>query len=152
MTEFYLEYGYLGLFIASFLAATIVPIGSEVVFSALIIAGFDVHLCIIVGSTGNWLGGMVNYWVGMLGKDEWVEKYLKIKKEKIEKAKVWVARKGAGVAFFAFLPVIGDFIALVLGYLRANIYIVAITMLMGKTLRYVLLAYGVSLTIKWLSM
>ncbi len=149
--EIFLEYGYIGLFVAAFLAATVLPIGSEVVFSALVIAGFDINMCVIVGGIGNWLGGMTNYYIGMLGKVEWAEKYLKIKRNDIEKAQNWVKVKGAGVAFFAFLPIIGDLIALVLGFLRANVYVVAITMLVGKVLRYILLAYGVSLGIEWFS-
>ncbi|MFA6703134.1 MAG: DedA family protein, partial [Dysgonamonadaceae bacterium] len=85
MIEGLIEYGYWGLLIASFLAATVLPLGSEVVFSALIVAGLDVWTCIIFATIGNALGGLTCYFIGSLGKTEWVEKYLKIKREKIEK-------------------------------------------------------------------
>lgn len=144
MLDGFVEYGYLGLFVASFLAATILPFGSEFVFVALIAAGLDPWLCVIIASVGNWMGGMTNYYLGKLGKIEWIEKYLKVKKEKIEKMQHWLDGKGAGMAFFSFLPVVGDIIAIALGYMRANVYIVNVTMFSGKLLRYVLIMYGVN--------
>lgn len=139
------EYGYIGLFLASFLAATILPLGSEVVFAALIAMGMDVWICVAVASVGNWMGGMTNYYLGRLGKIEWIEKYLKVKKEKIDKIQSWLEGKGAGMAFFSFLPIVGDIIAIALGYMRANVYIVNITMFIGKFLRYVVIIYGMNL-------
>jgi len=147
MLENFAEYGYIGLFIASFLAATILPLGSEVVFVALIAAGMNAWGCVAVASVGNWLGGMTNYYLGMLGKTEWIEKYLKIKPEKIKKVQRWLDGKGASMAFFSFLPVVGDIIAVALGYMRANVYIVNISMFLGKFARYVAIMYGVDLFI-----
>jgi membrane protein YqaA with SNARE-associated domain len=144
MLDWLVEYGYVGLFIASFLAATILPFGSEFVFVTLIAFGLDPWTCVIVASVGNWLGGMTNYYLGKLGKTEWIEKYLKVKKEKIDKIQQWLDGKGAAMAFFSFLPAVGDIIAIALGYMRANIYIVNISMFSGKFLRYVLIMYGVN--------
>jgi membrane protein YqaA with SNARE-associated domain len=144
MLDGFTEYGYIGLFLASFLAATILPLGSEVVFAALLTAGLNGWACVTVASAGNWLGGMTNYYLGRLGKIEWIEKYLKVKREKISKMQHWLEGKGASMAFFSFLPVIGDIIALALGYVRANVYIVNIAMFSGKFIRYVLIMYGVS--------
>jgi len=143
MLEGFTEYGYIGLFLASFLAATILPFGSEVVFVALLAAGLDAWTCTVVASVGNWLGGMTNYYLGRLGKIEWIEKYLKVSKEKIYKVHMWLNGKGAAMAFFSFLPVVGDVIAIALGYMRANVYIVNVSMFAGKFGRYVLLMYGV---------
>lgn len=144
MLDGFAEYGYIGLFVASFLAATILPLGSEVVFAALLAAGLNGWACVAVASVGNWLGGMTNYYLGRLGKIEWIEKYLKVKKEKIDKMQRWLEGKGASMAFFSFLPVVGDIIALALGYMRANVYVVNIAMFSGKLLRYILIMYGVS--------
>lgn len=144
MLDGFAEYGYIGLFLASFLAATVLPLGSEVVFAALIAAGMDAWGCVAVASVGNWLGGMTNYYLGKLGKIEWIEKYLKVKEEKILQIQRWLDGKGASMAFFSFLPVVGDVIGIALGYMRANVYIVSITMFIGKFLRYVLIVYGVN--------
>lgn len=144
MLDWLVEYGYVGLFLASFLAATILPFGSEFVFVTLIALGLDPWTCVAVASVGNWLGGMTNYYLGRLGKIEWIEKYLKIKKQRIDKIQQWLEGKGAAMAFFSFLPAVGDIIAIALGYMRANIYVVNISMFAGKFLRYVLIMYGVN--------
>jgi Predicted membrane protein len=134
--EFFIEYGYWGVFIASFLAATILPFSSEVVLTGVLLAGSSYWPCMIAASIGNFLGGMTCYWLGLMGKIEWIEKYLKLNKTKIEKVQSWVKTKGSWTAFFVFLPGVGDFIAVALGLLRANVWIVAISMFLGKALRY----------------
>ncbi len=144
MLDGFVEYGYIGLFIASFLAATILPFGSEFVFVTLIAVGLDPWTCTIVASAGNWLGGMTNYYLGRLGKIEWIEKYLKIPKEKTDKIQHFLEGKGAFMAFFSFLPVVGDVIAVALGYMRANVYWVNISMFLGKFARYAAIMYGMS--------
>ncbi len=143
MLDGFVEYGYIGLFIASFLAATILPFGSEFVFAGLLAMGLNAWGCVIVASVGNWLGGMTNYFLGRLGKVEWIEKYLKVDRGKIDKMQKWLEGKGAIMAFFSFMPIVGDIIALALGFMRANVYIVNIAMFAGKLLRYVLIMYGV---------
>ncbi len=143
MLEGLIEYGYWGLFLASFLAATILPFSSEVVLGGILAMGGNPWLCVAIATVGNTLGGMTNYFLGRLGKIEWIEKYLKIKKEKVDKMQHWLEGKGAAMSFFSFLPVIGDIIPVALGYMRSNIYIVLFFMTLGKLLRYILIMYGV---------
>ena len=127
MLDFLVHYGYFGLFLACFLAATILPFGSEAVFAALIVAGLGVIPCIIVGSLGSSFGGMTNYYLGRLGKMEWIEKYLRVKKEKVDQATGWVDRNGgAYIAFFSFLPFVGDVIPIALGFMKANVWKVGV--------------------------
>ena len=66
--EFLIEYGYIGVFIASFLAATILPFSSEVVLTGVLLAGAAYAPCMLSATLGNFLGGMSCYWLGMLGK------------------------------------------------------------------------------------
>jgi membrane protein YqaA with SNARE-associated domain len=139
--ENFIELGYLGLFIASFLAATVVPFSSEVVFSALIFGGLDPWSCVFIASAGNWLGGMSCYYLGKLGKLDWIEKYLRIKKEKMDQWLTKFHKYGDWFAFFSFLPGIGDVIAVASGFFRCNIWIVALAMLTGKFVRYVVWMY-----------
>ena len=77
--ESFVEWGYLGLFIASFLGATIIPLSSEFVFSFLIINGYDFGISFLVATTGNWLGGLSSYYLGRLGNWSLIEKYFRIK-------------------------------------------------------------------------
>jgi len=135
---YWVELGLFGLFIASFLAATVVPFSSEVVFSALIAAGFGQWECVAVATVGNWLGGMTCYYLGRKGKIEWIEKYLRVKRENLDKFMFKIHRYGDWFAFFSFLPGIGDIIAVASGYFRCRWWIVAISMLLGKFIRYVI--------------
>ena len=139
--EAFVEWGYLGLFIASFLGATIIPFSSEMVFSLLIIKGYDFNLSLLVATTGNWLGGLSSYFLGRLGKWSTLEKYFRLKKEKIVKFKTNIDKWGSLLAFFCWLPIVGDPIAVGLGFFRTNYVLVAIWMFIGKLIRYIVWAF-----------
>jgi membrane protein YqaA with SNARE-associated domain len=81
--------------------------------------------------------------MGHLGNMEWIEKYFHVKKEKMDRAEKFVHGRGAWMAFFAFIPILGSAISIVLGMMRANIWIVILAMTIGKVLRYALLVWGV---------
>jgi membrane protein YqaA with SNARE-associated domain len=115
-----------------------VPFSSEALLSYLIVTGTDPYLAVGVASAGNWLGGMSSFTIGYLGKWEWIEKYLRIKRESIEKWHDRLYKRGAVFAFFSWVPAVGDIFAVGLGLLRANIWITAAAMLAGKLLRYVI--------------
>lgn len=134
------EFGYIGLFVSSFLGATIIPLSSEIVLSILILNGFDLGLSLILATTGNWLGGLSSYYLGSLGKWNLIEKYFRIKKEKINRIKIKIDKWGSSLAFFCFLPFIGDPIAVSLGFFKVNLTKVAFWMLFGKILKYVIWA------------
>ena len=61
-----------------------------------------------------------------------------MKREKVERMQAYLNGRSAFMAFFAFLPIIGSVIAVALGFLRSNIWVVSASMLLGKVLRYVL--------------
>jgi membrane protein YqaA with SNARE-associated domain len=132
----WIDLGYWGLFLASFLAATIIPFSSEFVLSGILAAGGDPVLSLATATLGNWLGGLTSYWIGWLGKFEWIEKYLSIPKEKLEKWHRKMKGKEGWIGLFCWLPGIGDIIAVVLGLLKSNFWLAATGMLAGKALRY----------------
>lgn len=136
-----LEFGYIGLFLASFLAATIVPFSSEIILSGALLSGMHPWTCVWIATLGNWLGGMTSYYLGLLGKLEWIEKYLRIKQEKLEKFNARVQRYGDWFAFFSFVPFVGDVIAVATGFFRCKWWKVAIAMLLGKLARYIVWMY-----------
>ena len=137
----WLELGYLGLFLASFLSATVVPFSSEAVLAAMIVGGANPWVAIGVATGGNWLGGLSSYGIGYLGKWEWMEKYLGIEKQKVEGWKPKIDRYGSFFAILSFLPIIGDVISVALGYFKAHFWLTAFWMLLGKLGRY-LSIYG----------
>ena len=82
--------------------------------------------------------------MGRIGKLEWIEKYLRIKPEKLYKTVKFVQKGPGGVmAFLSFLPAGGTVIVVALGYMRANLWVTNISMLLGKFLRYLCVAEGV---------
>jgi membrane protein YqaA with SNARE-associated domain len=136
-------YGYIGMLVAAFLAGSVFPFSSEAVMLGLMaIPGMEAWPLVVYGTIGNVLGSYFNYGVGRMGKLEWIEKYLKIKKEKMDKAERFMAGRGAWMGFFAFLPVLGSAITVTLGFMRSNIVISFVSIAVGKFLRYWLLIYG----------
>lgn len=134
-------YGYWGMFVAAFLAGSVFPFSSEAVMLSLL-TRLDAWPLIFYGTIGNVLGSVFNYFVGRMGKLEWIEKYLHIKKKNMDRARRFMAGRGAWMGFFAFLPVLGSAITVILGLTRANMLISFVTIAAGKFLRYLLLVYG----------
>ncbi len=138
-------YGYWGMLLAAFLAGSFFPFSSEAVMVGLMATGLDPWQLMIYGTIGNVLGSVVNYGVGRMGKLEWIEKYLHVKKTDLDKAERFMAGRGAWMGFFAFLPVLGSAITILLGLMRANIVISLVSITIGKLFRYLLLIYGAGL-------
>ena len=136
LTQFLIDWGYWGLFFSALIAGSIVPFSSEAVMLVLVHMGLDPVLCVVSAASGNTLGGMSCYWIGTLGKSEWITR-LGVKEKQLDKARRFLAGRGAMMAFFSFLPTIGEAIAIVLGLMRSNVWLTGGSMLAGKTLRYI---------------
>lgn len=139
VTRLLIDWGYPGLFVSALLAGSVVPFSSEIVLLALVKLGLDSTLCILFATLGNTVGGMTCYYMGHLGRIDWIEKYFKVKRAKIEKMQCFLQGKGALMAFFAFLPAIGEVISIALGYMRSNVWLTMVSMFAGKLIRYVIL-------------
>ena len=138
--NFLLDWGYLGLFLGAFLAATILPFSSDVLMVGFLAIGGNVYGAVAVASVGNWLGGLTSYWLGRLGKWEWIEKWFKVKEETIVKHKAKVDRYGSLLAVFTWLPLVGDVLAIALGFYRTDPKKTALFTFIGKTARYIMWA------------
>lgn len=136
------SYGYWGLFVAAFIAGSVFPWSSEAIMLALQAAGLDPIGLVAYGTAGNVLGSMFNYWVGHFGRIDWIEKYLHVKRQTLDKAERFMKGHGAWIGFFAFLPIIGSAITIMLGLMRANVVICFISIALGKLIRYAVLVYG----------
>ena len=141
------EYGYLGMLAAAFLAGSFFPFSSELVMVGLMAAGLDPLLLVVYGTVGNVLGSVFNYGVGYMGRIDWIEKYLHVRKEKLERTRQFLAGRGAWMGILAFLPILGSVVTIVLGLMRANMTITFISITIGKFLRYLLLVSSVGIFI-----
>ena len=142
LTEILVGYGYWGMLLAAFLAGSFFPFSSEIVMLALLAAGLQPLPLIAYGTVGNVLGSAVNYGVGRMGRLDWIERRLHISQHSVERAQNFVGGRGALMGFFAFLPVLGSAITIVLGLMRANIPLSFLSITAGKFLRYLLLIYS----------
>jgi membrane protein YqaA with SNARE-associated domain len=121
------------LFISSFLAATLLPGGSEVVlFGVLKLHPELFWPALLLGTLGNTLGGMVSFGMGWLLPQTQQLKH-------VEK----VRRYGTPALLFAWLPLVGDAPCIAAGWLRLNPLYAALFMLAGKFARYALVAFSV---------
>ena len=66
-----IDLGYWGLFIGSFLASTLIPMSADVLLVGILALGGNVWACLVIATTGNWLGGLTSYWIGWLGRWEY---------------------------------------------------------------------------------
>lgn len=137
--QFLIDWGYVGMFLSALIAGTVVPFSSEAVLVALISMGLSPIGCVLAATAGNMIGGMTCYWLGSLGNMLWIEKYFGVNKEKLERAERFVKGRGAWMAFFMFIPFLGEAIGVVLGLMHANAWITAIAMFLGKSTRYIVI-------------
>lgn len=130
--NFVFQFGYLGLFIVSFLAATLLPLGSEIFVATMTISGYNVWLIFALATTGNTLGSITNYYIGKLGANLIFSRYIKFDPEKMYQK--W----GSPILFFAWIPIIGDPLTVVAGVFKLNLYIFIFWVVLGKDFRYFL--------------
>lgn len=142
LIQLLIDWGYVGLFISALLAGSIIPFSSELVLVALVNVGLSPAVCVLSAALGNTVGGMTCYYMGRLGRIDWIEKYFKVKKEKIDRIQHFLQGKGALMAFFAFLPFVGEAIAIALGFMRSNLMLTTVSMFIGKLLRYMAMLWA----------
>ena len=129
----FISLGYLGLFLAGFLSATILPMNSEGVLLILLSQNFDPWTCLAVATIGNSLGGFTNYFLGKLGNPLWFKR-LGVKEEKLLSFEHRVQKYGYWLAFFSWVPFVGDPMTIALGFFRVPFWRVAVLITIGKLL------------------
>ncbi|MFI3259446.1 MAG: VTT domain-containing protein [Rikenellaceae bacterium] len=136
--EWLADWGYLGLFISAVIGASVIPMSSEVVLLALLTRSTtDPVIAITCATLGNWIGGLSCYYVGYLGRWDWMERYFGVKRKRLEAQRKLVEKWGELVALMSWLPFIGDILAVALGFYRINFKMSAIYLLVGKCLRFI---------------
>ena len=135
--EWLMNLGLVGLFIGSFLAATVVPFSADVLLIGMLVAGGSPWVVVGIATAGNFLGGLTSYAIGRIGKWEWIEK-LGVKPETLEKHKARIDKYGAWIALLSWAPFVGDVFAVALGFFRVKFVPSAIFMFIGKAGRFVM--------------
>ncbi len=131
------------LFTVALLAATLLPLGSEPLLLAMVTLQPDlIGLAVAVATLGNTLGGMVGWWMGY-GAKNWVARRFDVAQSPVHaRAMRWLQRLGPAACLGAWLPVVGDPLCVLAGYLRLPLLPCAAFMAIGKGARYLLVAFG----------
>jgi len=119
------------LFGSSFLAATLLPGGSEaVLFGVLKLHPGQAWAALAVATLGNTLGGLSSYWIGRV-----------IPQRKTKKGLAAVQRWGAPLLLLSWVPIVGDPLCVAAGWLRLNPWWSALSIALGKFARYALIVW-----------
>ena len=129
------------MFWTCFLSATIIPIPSEAPFIGFLASDYNPWFVLLFASLGNTLGGCTNYAIGRGASSQLLMKKFRINAEKLNRWQNKANRWGAYLGLLAWLPLIGDPMIIILGFLRVPFWKLSLWMLIGKTLRYAILAY-----------
>jgi len=129
------------LFLLSFLAATILPIGSEWLLIVMVVKGFSPESAVLTASFGNYLGACTTLLVGIWGSDFCIRKVLRIDDTQLARAKKIYGKYGTWSLLLSWLPIIGDPLCLIAGIFRVNFLRFSILVYIGKFFRYATLAF-----------
>lgn len=142
--------GYLGLFLASFIAATFLPLQSELVLVSLLWSGeFSVAALFIVATLGNVLGSLVNWVLGLYLLRWQDRRWFPVSAERLERAQRAYRRYGFWSLLLSWVPVIGDPLTLAAGVMREPLWRFMLMVTLAKAGRYLLL---IMLTLGWLEL
>ncbi|MFA0811312.1 YqaA family protein [Microbulbifer epialgicus] len=133
--------GAVGLFIAAFLAATILPLSSEIVLTTLLLSGLSPVTLVIVATVGNVAGSLTNYALGYWASLGIIKKWLRMSEDEFTRAEQRFRKYGMLSLCFAWIPIIGDPLTVMAGVLRIRLLWFVILVSTGKLLRYLAISY-----------
>jgi membrane protein YqaA with SNARE-associated domain len=136
MPDFIVSNGYLYLFALSFLAATVIPVGSEWLLVALLLKSLDPAWLLVSATSGNTLGAWTTYLIGRHGGPFLTRRVLRISDESLDKAARRYRKYGSWSLLLSWLPIVGDPLCLVGGLFRTRVATFLILVLIGKAARY----------------
>ena len=136
--------GYLGLLASSFLAATILPLSSEVALVTLAVTGdYSLAALWVVATVGNVAGSIVNWLLGMFAIHFRDRPWFPVSAEKMEKASSRFMKYGLPSLLFAWIPIIGDPLTVIAGVMRVPSVIFLPLVAIGKGARYAFVLWAI---------
>jgi membrane protein YqaA with SNARE-associated domain len=140
MDDFLINNGCFSLFILSFLASTLLPLGSEWLLVVMVLRGHDAFLLVGVATAGNYLGACTTYLIGIWGSSFLIQRVLRINDTARIKAEHLYEKYGSWTLLFSWFPVIGDPICLAGGVLGVGFFRFSLLVFLGKVTRYIIVA------------
>jgi membrane protein YqaA with SNARE-associated domain len=131
------HWGLWGLFLSSFVSATLAPGGSEIVLVYLLGVGKEPDwLLWLVATSGNTIGGLSSWVVGFLVSQGYWSPEQVLAAEKNQKVLVFLNRWGVSALLLSWMPVVGDLLCLLAGWLKLSVLASTVAMFAGKGARY----------------
>lgn len=133
---------YTGLFLAAFLAATILPAQSEALLVGLILSkDYSISLLVLVATLGNSLGSLVNWYIGRYLEHFRDKTWFPVKEVSLKRAQSFYQKYGAWSVLLSWLPIIGDPLTVIAGLMRMPLLPFILLIILAKGGRYLTLAY-----------
>jgi membrane protein YqaA with SNARE-associated domain len=140
--------GYLGLFLAGFGAATLLPLQSEALLVGLLLSDkYSVWLLLSTATVGNVLGSLVNWWLGRGVEHLRDKRWFPVSPQAMEKAQKHYQRYGHWSLLLSWVPIIGDPLTLVAGVLGEPLWRFLLIVSLAKSARYLVVAW---VTLGWM--
>lgn len=136
----YISLGYIGIFIAAFIASTILPAPSEIIIVLAFQANFNTTAVIIIATIGNVLGSLTNYYLGYISNSKKLISRFNLNENKINYWTKKTKKYGYWLGLLAWIPIIGDPLMALIGFLKVNIKPLILTITIGKLVRYIVVA------------
>lgn len=132
---------YGGLFLAAFLAATILPMQSEALLVGALLAGNQpVWALVLCAGVGNVLGSVVNWFLGRGVERFRHRRWFPVKEAALDRAQTWYRRWGKWSLLLSWAPIVGDPLTVVAGILREPLAMFVVLVTIAKFGRYLVLA------------
>lgn len=140
--------GYLGLFLAAFGAATLLPLQSEGLLAGLMLSErYAVWGLVAVATGGNVLGSLVNWLLGRY-VEHWRDKrWFPVSEQQMLRARQRYHRYGRWTLLLSWMPIIGDPLTLIAGVMREPLWSFLLIVTLAKTARYLAV---MGLTLGWM--
>lgn len=143
MAQWVADYGVWGLFFSAFISSTLLPGGSELALAYLLEQSSHAPgLLLLAASAGNTLGGMSSWLIGWLIARRWALRALD--KPEHQKAVDRLQKWGSPVLLLSWLPVIGDPLCLMAGWMKIGVWRALFFIAIGKVARYAVIVYALT--------
>ncbi|MFI0398973.1 MAG: YqaA family protein [Thiolinea sp.] len=133
---------YAGLFLAAFLAATILPAQSEALLVSLILSEtYSIYLLVLIATLGNCLGSVVNWWLGRYLEHFREKPWFPVKDQGLKRAQDFYQQYGWWSVLLSWVPIIGDPLTVIAGFMRMPFWPFLALVMLAKGGRYLALAW-----------
>ena len=131
---------YIYLFVISFLAATILPLSSEITLAGLMtVQSYNNFILLLAASVGNILGSSFNWVLGIYSRKFKSKKWFPFNQNQMKRSSKWFLKYGKWSLLFAWLPIVGDPLTFVAGVMRTRFLSFLVLVSIGKVARYIII-------------